>query len=193
MTLRTLLVLMLALICGNGIGGGAQQPPPVTPSSIRDTAVTAALARVEQELADLRAKVAHPPKDWWDKLGTLSGLVSGVLVAVIGAYATWVYNRRQNAVEEAQRRREEAQKERELETLNIQTAERFLPYLAGANERQKEAALAVLMLLAKASSLEGWPWPFPDPVSSRPRPGSRTSRRSNSRTTSCRTSSRRSG
>lgn len=110
MTRRALPALLLALVWGHGIGAGAQEPPQVPASSIRDTAATAALARLERELADLRAEVAHPPKDWWDKLGTLSGLVSGVLVAVIAAYATWVYNRRQNAVEETQRHREEARR-----------------------------------------------------------------------------------
>jgi len=157
---RCLVVLTLMCAAGNAGLAAAQA---ATPAVVKPDTIASALARVEQEVAALRAKVEHPPKDGWDKLGTLSGLVSGVLVAAIGAYATWMYNRRQDRIQAAQHQRDQEQKARELETLNIQTTERFLPYLAGTNERQKEAALAILMLLSKGEFARRLAIAFPGP------------------------------
>jgi hypothetical protein len=55
---------------------------------------------LRNEIAELRRKVEKPPKDVWDKVSSVSGFASGLAVALIGFYATNVYNRRQRIAEE---------------------------------------------------------------------------------------------
>jgi S1-C subfamily serine protease len=90
-------------------------------------------------------------KDVWDKLSAVSGLVAGVLVAVIGAFATYVYNRRQEqataADAERQRSAEDARAERQLAVLRVQTIETFFPHLKSADARDREAALVAIHAL----------------------------------------------
>ena len=73
-------------------------------------------------------------------MGTVSALISGILVAVIGFYATQVYNQRQ-------RLDEEFRKEKELATVQVQTVEKFFPHLSSGDEATKEAALQAIAAL----------------------------------------------
>src|SRR5262249_51821242 len=106
------------------------------PASVRQ----ADLEKLSAELGELRKKVEKPTKDSWDKLAALSGLVSGVVVALIGFYATNVYNRRQRAVEEHR-------KDQEVLIAQVQTVEKFIPHLASQNEQTKGAALVAIAAL----------------------------------------------
>ena len=54
-------------------------------------------------------------KDLWDKLGTVSGFTSGVIVAVIGFYATNIYDREQKA--------------RSAKVTELQAVEKLIPHL----------------------------------------------------------------
>jgi len=46
-------------------------------------------AELAERVAKLEKELEQPkPKDVWDKVGTLSGLASGLIVAAIGFYAT---------------------------------------------------------------------------------------------------------
>ncbi|HVR23660.1 MAG TPA: serine protease [Candidatus Polarisedimenticolia bacterium] len=112
-----------------------QSAPPVTTPS-----TTLTPDRLESEIAELRKKAEKPPKDGWDKLTALSGLSSGILVALIGFYATNVYSRRQKASEERR-------KDQEILISQIQTVEKFIPHLASDNEQIKGAALIALAAL----------------------------------------------
>lgn len=96
--------------------------------------------KLESEIAELRKKVDKPPKDAWDKVTALSGLSSGILVALIGFYATNVYSRRQKASEERRR-------DQEILISQIQTVEKFIPHLASDNEQTKGAALIAIAAL----------------------------------------------
>ena len=88
------------------------------------------------------------PKDVWDKLSAISGLAAGVLVAVIGAIATYFYNQRQQQATTAdaalQRSAEDARTERQLAVLRVQTIEAFFPHLKSTDERDREAALVAI-------------------------------------------------
>ncbi len=53
------------------------------------------LSEIRDELVALRKKVERPEKDGWDKLAAASTLITGGVVALIGIYATWIYNERQ--------------------------------------------------------------------------------------------------
>jgi hypothetical protein len=92
------------------------------------------------EIAELRRKVEKPPKDAWDKVTAVSGLASGLVVALIGFYATNVYNRRQ-------RLSDEHRKDRELLISQIQTVEKFIPHLSSKEESVKRAALVSISAL----------------------------------------------
>ena len=48
-----------------------------------------------QELQKIEQKIQTPKKNFWDYLSSLSGLIAGVLVATIGAVATYLFNKRQ--------------------------------------------------------------------------------------------------
>jgi hypothetical protein len=97
------------------------------------------------EVAVGAATPPRQPKDLWDKLQSVSGIVSGVLVAVIGAFATYIYNRRQReaaaADAAATQMAEDARAERELRVQRVQTIQTFFPYLKSDDEREREAAL----------------------------------------------------
>ncbi|HEX6376543.1 MAG TPA: serine protease [Allosphingosinicella sp.] len=100
-----------------------------------------AIARV----APTAAAAAPTPKqkDFWDKLDAASGIVSGLLVAAIGFWATNLYNRRQKEAEERR-------KDQEIIVSQIQTVEKFLPHLAGTDEQIKSASLVAISALGNS-------------------------------------------
>lgn len=93
-----------------------------------------------QELQKIEQKIQTPKKNFWDYLSSLSGLIAGVLVATIGAVATYLFNKRQ-------REAEDSRKDRELAITRIQTMEAFLPHLKSSDERDKEAAILAITSL----------------------------------------------
>lgn len=94
---------------------------------------SASLQSLVKRVSDLEDKIKKPPKDDWDKLGTVSGLISGVFVAVIGVLAATVFTKRQ--------------KELDARRSNIQTIEKFLPYLASPEPALKRFALVAISSL----------------------------------------------
>jgi S1-C subfamily serine protease len=76
-------------------------------------------------------------KDVWDKLGAISGFVSGIAVALIGGAFTYFYN-------QGQRKAEDNRNSRELAVQRVQTVQTFLPHLASQNELEKRAALLAI-------------------------------------------------
>jgi len=79
-------------------------------------------------------------RDIWEKLGSVSALISGVLVAIIGAIATYVYNSRQTKAQAQQA-------DREVAVQRVQTVATFMPYLHSTNSREKAAALLAISAL----------------------------------------------
>ena len=78
------------------------------------------LSRLRQSIDALRHSTQHTPgKDLWVKINAVSGILAGVTVALVGFYATSVYNKRQQAHEDAarerDRRHESATRKRELQ------------------------------------------------------------------------------
>jgi len=72
----------------------------------------------------------------WDKFATLSTFLSTVIIASIGAIFTAVYNAKQNE-------RNEDLKQQEIRISQIQTVEKFVPYLTGSEEQKRIAILAL--------------------------------------------------
>lgn len=81
-----------------------------------------------------------PKKDFWDRLGSVSSILGGVLVAAFGFYATHVYDRSSKAAEDANRLRNTT-------AMELQTLEKFLPHLSSGNERVQQAAILAISSL----------------------------------------------
>jgi len=87
--------------------------------------------------APLRGAPAE--KDLWDKLSAMSGFVSGVLVAIIGGAFTFFWH------ENESRRSAELQPHQNL-IGEIQTFEKFLPYLDGTEAKITLGLVGILSL-----------------------------------------------
>ena len=93
-------------------------------------------------------------KDFWDKLSALSGL----LVATIGAIATYVYNRRQRASQATEAAHQ-------LRVTEVQTVANFLPHLQSDDAREKEAALVAMSALGNTQLVTRLADIYRDPAS----------------------------
>ncbi len=115
--------------CGQPAKAQTSAPalPPQTPATFPRDALTQRIAKIEKKLAEKE-------KDIWDKISSVSGLASGVLIALIGALATYVYNERQ-------RQLQRARDEREISVSQAQTIQSFIPHLTSENPTEVRAAL----------------------------------------------------
>ena len=73
-------------------------------------------------------KEQKPKKDFWDRLGAIAPLISGLLIAGTGVYCSYSFNQQQLKLQE------------------IQTIERFIPHLLGT-EKSKQAAIMAMSSL----------------------------------------------
>jgi hypothetical protein len=99
------------------------------PSILSNRSVEERLDILEARMNDLAQKTKTPPKDPWDKLGTLSILISGIIVAFISGYVT-------NRYQASQR-----------EVMKIQTVQGFMPHLSSPNLAIVKGSLNSLALL----------------------------------------------
>jgi S1-C subfamily serine protease len=88
-----------------------------------------------------RPEKPAPKKDVWDKFATISGLLSGILVAGIGFYATEIYDRRSRDVELAE-------KQRNTVAVELQTIEKFFTHLNGPEGPEKMAAIEIVAAIS---------------------------------------------
>ena len=133
--IQLLLAVLLMIYCARDLAA-QDQDPQKTPN------IAEQLETLDSRVADLEEKIPHA-KDFWDKFGVITPLLSGALVALIGFYATNVYNRRQ-------REAEVNRKDSELLVAQVQTVEKFLPHLSAGNEESKKAALIAIAALGNA-------------------------------------------
>ena len=99
--------------------------------------ITARLERLEQSVNK------REPKDLWDKLSAVSALLSGIVIASLGYFATTVYNERQLDATSAQ-------KDRELAALELQTVEAFFEYLSSDDTGLQRSSLQMIASLRDA-------------------------------------------
>jgi len=71
-------------------------------------------------------------KDWWDKVSTLSTILSTILIAAVGGYFTHRFEERQ------------AEEQRKIQ--ETQAVAQLMPYLTGTDQQQKRAFVAVKVL-----------------------------------------------
>jgi hypothetical protein len=131
--------IFISLACLEGVAAAQQLIPTPTPSSTPVSSTQNRIEVLEQQVKKLEGK----PKDIWDKLNAVSGLISGGLVAAIGIIATYLYNERQ-------RKNAEAQKLREIAILQVQTVQSFMPQLQSGQPKEVEAALLAITALGNA-------------------------------------------
>jgi hypothetical protein len=104
-------------------------------------ALDAALAAPRSTQDGIAADVnPSPTKDFWDKLESSGAVIGGALVALIGAAATYVYNRRQQSIENQQN-------EQNQYLQRVKTVGEILPHLSSSDVRAREAAIVVVGLL----------------------------------------------
>jgi len=118
------------------------EPPSTKSNSEEGMAVSNAKIpeTIENHLQSLNDRVEkledneEKSKDFWDKFASVSTFLSGVIIALIGIYATSVYNQRQ--LDSQQR-----QKSHEISVLRVQTVEKFFVHLASEDQKARQAAL----------------------------------------------------
>jgi hypothetical protein len=101
---------------------------------------------IQTRLDDLQRqieKLNKTPKDSWDKLSAISGLLSGSVVALIGILVTFWLS-------EKGRRTDEQQKAREVTVLQVQTVQSFMPQLQSGDDVQIESALLAIEALGNS-------------------------------------------
>lgn len=116
-------------------------PVPPTSPPTPTLSVEQRISIVENQLGEMKERVENPPKDVWDKISSVSGLITGGIVVVIGIFVTYLYNERQRKVEEAHNIAEEMHNKRELAVLQVQTVQSFMPQLQSGKSKEIEAAL----------------------------------------------------
>jgi hypothetical protein len=139
-----IIVLLVAAAVGlasnSGLAEKARTAAPALPTGnvpASPSSNDAQLDKLRDEFAELKRKVDKPPKDTWDKITAISGFASAIAVALIGFYATNLYNRRQ-------KQSEERRKDQEVLLAQIQTVEKFIPHLSSQDEQIKAAALIAI-------------------------------------------------
>lgn len=80
-------------------------------------------------------------KDAWDKFHSISTFSSGVLIALIGLYFTHSYN-------EHQSEREANIQAQNAKIMEMETAEKYIAYLAKGSENERRAAILMIKTLA---------------------------------------------
>jgi S1-C subfamily serine protease len=151
--LSFLLSVSIALIIGLSnvyaqVSSQATNTPAPTltplPSLTPTLSVEQKVAVVETQITQINEKLETPKKDIWDILTSISGLLSSVIIAGIGLWATHVYNQRQLA-------NEKSQKEKELSVMQVQTVQTFMPYLQSENPREVNTALLAISALGNST------------------------------------------
>ena len=96
------------------------------------------LVEILQELQSQRGQ----KKDFWDRFSTISVFLSTVVIAGLGSYFTYSYNKQQGT-------QEHQNQIHQTKILEMQTVERFIPHLTG-DEKTKEIALLALTTLGSS-------------------------------------------
>jgi len=172
-----MIVFLLSFGSVAHVQGANHQPsdtPTISPSSTPSpTIIPTATFSIEERIVLLEEANKKPKKDFWDKLDSTSGLITGGLVTAAIAIATLVYNARQHnadilfkeqelALTELQKEQElnlselqknqelnltKIQKEQELTISKVQTVQGFLPSLKSNDPREVETALLSITAL----------------------------------------------
>jgi hypothetical protein len=98
------------------------------------------VSELENRVNELQHELELPQKDVWDKISSISGLLSGMLIAIIGGVATYVYREREKASEKLRDKEH-------LSILRVQTIQGFMSQFQSGDEKVIEAALLAITAL----------------------------------------------
>lgn len=96
------------------------------------------LVEILQELQSQRGR----KKDFWDRFSTISVFLSTVVIAGLGSYFTYSYNKQEGA-------RAHQTQVHQTKILEMQTVEKFIPHLT-SDEKTKEIALLAITTLGSS-------------------------------------------
>ncbi len=96
------------------------------------------LVEILQELKSQQGR----KKDLWDRFSTVSVFLSTVVIAALGSYFTYSYNKQQGNLEHQTQ-------VHQTKILEMQTVEKFIPHLT-SDEKTKEIALLALTTLGSS-------------------------------------------
>lgn len=126
-----------------------------SPSPTISPSLESRISVLENELQDLKNGAEKPEKDIWDIINAFSGLLSGILIAIVGGIATYVYREREKSAEDArtslQIAVDEKQNQRSNLILEVQTVESFMPWLQSEDPRAVRAALLAISALGNSN------------------------------------------
>lgn len=103
-------------------------------------------ATLDDVLAELKSQGVKK-KDFWDRLAPASTFISSVVLGIAGLWFTHSYNESQAQIADRQNQQDQETKKHQARILEMQTVEKFIPYLTTDDERKKEVALLVITTL----------------------------------------------
>jgi hypothetical protein len=101
------------------------------------------LADVLDELKSQGSK----KKDWWERLVPVLTVLSTLVLGAAGLWFTKSYNDRQAELAARQAEQDKDSKRYQTRVLEMQTVEKFVPYLTDKDEGKKEMALLIITTL----------------------------------------------
>lgn len=127
----------------------AQTSTPTLPAQLATSTPSTdeRVSSLETQISDLAKKIDNPPKDIWDILEAISGLITGGLVAVALFFATQFYKNRQDKVQQQHN-------EQELKIARIETVQGFMEYLKSDDKRSVAGAIKSISVLDNDLAIE---------------------------------------
>jgi hypothetical protein len=137
LSLLSLIVFSLAPVSVAGLRVQPNLPLAILTASPSPTLPPTPTLSTEQRLAKLEDAIERPQKDIWDKLSAISGLITGGVIAIVGALITLLYNI-------WQQRSEKTLKQGELAVSQMNTIQSFMPQLQSGDPKAIQAALLAI-------------------------------------------------
>lgn len=81
-----------------------------------------------------------PKRDFWDKLSLFSGVISAIVIALVGGIFTYLYNQRQLELNEIQKKQEHL-------VSQAKTTADLIAHLASEDQRKRKTALVIISVL----------------------------------------------
>jgi len=117
------------------------RPPMASDSQDLQASVLRLIDQQDQLLKQVAELKKAEGKDTWDKLGALSGL----LIALVGGYFSYLYSSQQS-------RQSQISENRQTQLNKVQTVGTFMPYLVGKDDAAKDIALSEVETLIDAET-----------------------------------------
>ncbi|WP_299891551.1 serine protease, partial [uncultured Ruegeria sp.] len=85
-------------------------------------------------ISEIQSRTVAKKKDFWDKISASATLISGLLIGLIGIFATATYNNRELASQRADQ-------EASIQVRRVEIVQKFFPHLVSREGREQKGAL----------------------------------------------------